>query len=126
MATLVVGCCFGHAFFHVSAFTADRVLVAVILCMYLAARWLYGLPAKRFVALDVAVMLLTGILTMSTFAHAWKIDDAQPFSLIPVKEGLFRREGQARASVAILPFEGYYMFQADEGNYLRPIQGIGK
>ena len=80
LLVLVGGSCFGHAFFHVSVLTLDRVLLAAIFAYYLIdLRTRRGSP-KPFSPPDLYLLLSLAALFFSTFAHNWRVDELQPVS----------------------------------------------
>ena len=82
LAVLVTGCCFGHPFFHTSLgplpVTIDRLLLVglvALFALHLSRGWI---DFKRLTAADYLLVAFVGYMGVSTFAHDWKFDHAQP------------------------------------------------
>ena len=80
MLVVFAGACFGHAFFHHSVVTLDRLLLAALFGYYLILRRLYPDQSSPITVSDVLLGILLVILAVSTFSHDWRIDDKQPAS----------------------------------------------
>jgi O-antigen ligase len=71
-AVLLVGSCFGHAFFNYGMLTLDRVLV-VVLAGATAALWLRGdLAIPKLTRADYLLLAFVGYLGLNTLAHDWR------------------------------------------------------
>ncbi len=80
LAVLLVGSVFGHAFFHISVITADRLLIAGLAVTYIIYRR-HGLAdPKPIEKADLAVMMFVGAIGISTILGNWKLNGAQPLA----------------------------------------------
>jgi O-antigen ligase len=85
LATMLIGCCFGHPFWHASLgplpLTLDRLLVACLTLVYVVARvrgkWLEPKEVRKA---DILLLIMLAIFGVSTFTHAWQIERQQPLS----------------------------------------------
>ena len=80
VAIVLIGSVFGHAFFHKSVITIDRLLLVglcgfFVLCIYKGKE-----KIKRLCAVDWAVIALTVFLALNTFAYDFKYLNNLPFS----------------------------------------------
>jgi len=124
LLVLLAGSCFGHPFFNLPAgplpFTADRVLLAVLLMQYaMYRRWGWTDP-KPLVSADYALAALVTVLLASTFSHDFLYRKAQPlaqlvfFFLMPtalywvVRQSPWTRRG-ARWVLTSLALFGAYL-----------------
>lgn len=82
LAVLLVGSVFGHAFFHVSALTADRLLIVALVVAYGCYRRCGWADPKPWNKADAALVLFLGALTVSTFSHNWRLAGGQPFATL--------------------------------------------
>lgn len=80
LAVLLVGSVFGHAFFHVSMLTADRLLICGLIVTYIAYRRLGLADPKQIEKPDLAVLFFVAILGISTMLGNWRLDGAQPLA----------------------------------------------
>lgn len=82
LAVVLVGSCFGHAFFHLSAgglpITFDRLLLAGLLVLLVAGYRTSLVDAKPFAPADWVLCLWLLVLTLSTLTHDWRVDGSQP------------------------------------------------
>lgn len=90
LAVLLVGSCFGHEFFHLSALTADRVLIVGLVIAYAWFRRFQWADPKPIDKADVAFAIFLAVLTCNTLATDWQLHGSQPlatllfFYLMPV------------------------------------------
>lgn len=90
LAVLLAGSVFGHAFFHVSMITADRLLIAGLIAAYIIYRRFGLADPKPLDKADIALVAFSGALAVNTLAHNWRLNGAQPaatalfFYLLPV------------------------------------------
>jgi O-antigen ligase len=82
LAVLLVGSVFGHAFFHVSVVTADRLLIAGLMVAYVVYRRFGWADPKPLDKADIALFLFFGVLTFSTLSHEWQLDGSQPLATL--------------------------------------------
>ncbi|MDA1053134.1 MAG: O-antigen ligase family protein [Planctomycetota bacterium] len=82
LAVLLVGSVFGHAFFHLSVITADRLLIVGLIGAYIVYRRLGLADPKPIAKGDVAVFLFIAVLAGSTITSNWQLDDAQPLATL--------------------------------------------
>ncbi len=79
VAYLVTGYCLGHAFLHFSIgpfpMTLDRLVFAGLLLAYVVQRRLGRAVPKPLCRADVLMLLFGELLTVSTFTHAWQLDE---------------------------------------------------
>jgi O-antigen ligase len=79
VAFLVTGYCLGHAFlrFTIGPFpmTLDRFVFAGLLLAYIVQRRLGRAVPKPLGGADVLMLLFGGLLVVSTFTHAWQLDE---------------------------------------------------
>ncbi len=80
LLVVFAGACFGHAFFHHSVITLDRLLVAALFGYYLILRRTNPEKSSPLTIPDVLLVILLVILAISTFSHDWRIEDKQPAS----------------------------------------------
>jgi O-antigen ligase len=80
LSVVLVGSCFGHAFFHVSLITLDRLLWALVIVGCLLQRWRGAVPAKPWNTCDAWFVGFLTILAFNTFTHDFTADGAQPLS----------------------------------------------
>ncbi len=88
LAVLLVGSVFGHAFFHVSVITADRLLLVGLVGSYFIYRCLGLADPKPLDKADLAVFFLMVVLTISTFSHHWRLHGAKPLATLIFFHGL--------------------------------------
>ena len=82
LAVLLTGSIFGHAFFHISVVTADRLLLAGLAVVYVGYRRLGWADPKPIAKADIAFFLFLFVLTLSTFTHNWQLHGAQPLATL--------------------------------------------
>ncbi|MEO8494776.1 MAG: O-antigen ligase family protein [Planctomycetota bacterium] len=82
LAVLLVGSVFGHAFFHLSVITVDRLLIAGLIGAYIVYRRLDLAEPKPIEKSDLAVFLFVGVLAFSTFTGNWQLNGAQPLATL--------------------------------------------
>jgi O-Antigen ligase len=90
LATLVTGTIFGHSFFHLSAFTFDRLLLAF--CIVLFVLWLFHgkNQPKLMNSGDYVVAFFVAAMALTTFMHPLQETETSPtskllfFFLVPV------------------------------------------
>jgi len=83
--TLVAGSCFGYYFQHAQLgplpLSSERLLVFLMAIAYLICRGKQvGVDPKVVRKVDILVLLLIAVLTVSAFTHDWKADRLQPVS----------------------------------------------
>jgi O-antigen ligase len=82
LAVLLVGSVFGHAFFHVSVITADRLLIGGLLGTYIVYRRLDLADPKQIEKSDLAVFLFVAVLAFSTLTSNWRLNGTQPLATL--------------------------------------------
>lgn len=82
LAVLLVGSVFGHAFFHLSLITIDRLLIVGLIGAYLVYRRLDLADPKPIQKSDLAVFLFIAVLGFSTVTSNWRLDGAQPLATL--------------------------------------------
>jgi len=82
LAVLLVGSVFGHAFFHVSAVTADRLLIVALLATTVAYQRVGLTDPTPFNKADICFTLFLAVLVLSTLTHDWRLDGAQPLATL--------------------------------------------
>jgi len=82
LAVLLVGSVFGHAFFHLSVITADRLLVGGLIGAYIVYRRLDLAEPKPLEKGDLAAFLFVAVLAFSTMTSNWRLDGAQPLATL--------------------------------------------
>ncbi|HRX78122.1 MAG: O-antigen ligase family protein [Planctomycetaceae bacterium] len=82
LAVLLVGSVFGHAFFHISLITADRLLIGGLIVTYIIYRRLDLADPKPIEKGDLAVFLFIGVLGFSTLTSNWRLSGAQPLATL--------------------------------------------
>ncbi len=92
LAVVFVGSCFGHAFYHVSVgpipITLDRLLLAAVLLVFVAACRTSLVAHKPLEATDWILGLFLAALTFSTLSHNWRVDGSQPAATLLFFYGL--------------------------------------
>lgn len=82
LGVLLVGSVFGHAFFHLSVITADRLLIGGLIGTYFVYRRLDLADPKPIEKSDLAVFLFVAVLAFSTLTNNWRLDGAQPLATL--------------------------------------------
>ncbi len=82
LAVLLVGSVFGHAFFHVSVITADRLLIGGLIGTYIVYRRLDLADPKQIEKSDLAVFLFIAVLAFSTLTSNWRLNGGQPLATL--------------------------------------------
>lgn len=86
LAVILVGSCFGHAFFHVSAgplpITFDRLALAGLLVVFVVSCRTSLVDAKPLAPADWVLGLWLLVLTLSTLTHDWHVDGSQPVATL--------------------------------------------
>ena len=82
LAVLLVGSVFGHAFFHISMVTADRLLIVGLIAAYFIYRRLDLADPKPIEKADITVALFIAVLGFSTLTSNWKLNGAQPLATL--------------------------------------------
>ena len=82
LATLGIGSCLGHPFFHVSVITLDRLFLALLAVLYVGYRRFAGLAAKPIRRTDIALLGFLGVLSASTLLGDWRLDGGQPLATL--------------------------------------------
>lgn len=80
LLVVFVGACLGHAFFHHSVLTLDRVLLAALFGYYLIQRRWSPDKSNPLTVPDVLLVILLVVLAVNTFSHDWRINEKQPAS----------------------------------------------
>jgi O-antigen ligase len=84
LAVLLAGCCFGHAWFHVSMapipLTLDRVLWCLLLVQYVVWRRLGWADPKPLTKAEIVLLTFFAALLVSTLSHDWRIANNRPLS----------------------------------------------
>ena len=80
LVVILCGSVFGHAFFHLSVVTLDRVLCGLLLGLYILHRLNGRIESRPLLISDGLFLLFLVLLTANTLTNDWKIDGAQPAS----------------------------------------------
>jgi hypothetical protein len=76
LAVMLVGSCFGYAYFHADvggfSVTADRVLLALLAVTFVVMGRLGLTERRQLDKLDITLLLFMGVLVISTLSHSWK------------------------------------------------------
>lgn len=83
LAVLLIGSCFGHAFFHTAVgpfpVTADRFLLGILLAAYLLYRYWGRVDAKPVDTIDLLLIAFIAAIVFSTLTHDWRADGCVPW-----------------------------------------------
>ncbi len=92
LAVVLVGSCFGHAYFNVTVgpfpITFDRLMLAGLLVVFVVAFRTALVDAKPLTPADWVLGLFLLTLTLSTFSNAWRVDGSQPAATLLFFYGL--------------------------------------
>lgn len=81
LGVLLLGSCFGHAYYHVNIgplpVTAERVLLGGVLVGYLLLRARKRVDVKQLNHMDVLLIAFMVVLLISTLTHDWRANNFQ-------------------------------------------------
>lgn len=84
LAVLLLGSCFGHAYYHATVgplpITTERVALGGVLVAYLVLKGRGQVDRKSIHPLDVLVIAVMLVLSVSTLTHDWQADNLRPLS----------------------------------------------
>ena len=84
LAVLVSAACFGHPFFHASItpmpVTIDRMLWLLLVVQFVVWQRFGWVDPKPMGKVEWLLLVLIGVLGVSTFSHDWRVDGTQPIA----------------------------------------------
>jgi O-antigen ligase len=81
LAAIIVGSCFGYAFWHAEGglpITADRAIIGALVGMYIVRRRWGRVDPKPLGSAEWVLFAFLLVLALSTFSHNWKAGRGEP------------------------------------------------